>query len=56
MIIFSLYIGQAEITPEYYPEYLSAMRTGFIIFTFFSILGLLSQLIARRAAGRLAVE
>ncbi|MBN1176729.1 MAG: MFS transporter, partial [Dehalococcoidales bacterium] len=47
MIIFSLYIGQAEITPEYYPQFLSSVRTGFIIFTAFSIFGLFCQLTAR---------
>jgi hypothetical protein len=47
MIIFSVYIGQAEITPEYYPQFLTSTRTGFIIFTFLSILGLLCQFIAR---------
>ena len=49
MIIFSLYIGQAEITPEYYPQFLSSVRTGFIIFTAFSIFGLFCQLTARSA-------
>ena len=50
MILFSLYMGQTEITPAYYPEFLSSVRTGFIIFTIFSILGLLCQLLARSAA------
>jgi len=49
MIIFSLYIVQAEITPEYYPQFLTSVRTGFIIFTVFSIFGLFCQLIARGA-------
>ena len=50
MILFSLYIGQAEIIPANYPQFLSSMRTGFIIFTFVSILGLCCQLIARSAS------
>ncbi|MCK4863486.1 MAG: MFS transporter [Dehalococcoidales bacterium] len=49
MIIFSLYIGQAEITPEYYPQFLTSIRTGFIIFTVFSIFGLFCQMVARNA-------
>jgi len=49
MILFSLYIGDAEIIPVYYPEFLSSARTGFIIMTVFSVLGLLSQLTARSA-------
>jgi EmrB/QacA subfamily drug resistance transporter len=50
MILFSLYIGQTEITPVYYPQFLMSFRTGFIIFTIVSVLGLLCQLIARNAA------
>jgi len=50
MILFSLYIGQTEITPVHYPQFLASLRTGFIIFTVVSVLGLLCQLIARSPA------
>jgi MFS family permease len=50
MIIFSLFIGQAEITPERYPQFLTSVRTGFIIFTVLSVLGFASQMVARSAA------
>jgi MFS family permease len=50
MILFSLHIGQAEITPAYYPQFLASVRTGFIIFTVVCICGLLCQLAARGAA------
>ena len=53
MILFSLYIGDAEIIPEFYPEFLSSAKTGFIILTVFSVLGLLAQLAARSAAKKL---
>lgn len=53
MILFSLYIGDAEIVPEYYPQFLSSVRTGFIILTAFSVLGLLAQLAARSVAKKL---
>jgi MFS family permease len=33
MILFSVFIGDAEITPEYYPAFLTSMRTAFIILT-----------------------
>ncbi len=56
MILFSLYIGQAEITPEYYPQFLTSVRTGFIIFTVVSIFGLLCQLVARGADRALGFE
>jgi MFS family permease len=50
MILFSLYIGQTEIIPVHYPQFLASMRTGFTIFTVFSVFGLTCQLIARTAA------
>lgn len=50
MIIFSVYMGDAEIVPAYYPEFLSSVRTDFIILTGMNILGLLCQLAARRVA------
>jgi MFS family permease len=50
MILFSLYIGQTEIVPVNYPQFLTSMRTGFTIFTVLSVFGLTSQLIARSAA------
>ncbi|OGO00056.1 MAG: MFS transporter [Chloroflexi bacterium RBG_13_51_52] len=49
MILFSLYIGQTEITTAYYPQFLSSVRTGFIIFTVFSVFGLFCQMVARSA-------
>jgi MFS family permease len=50
MILFTLHIGQAEIVPAYYPQFLASVRTGFIIFTIACIVGLLFQLAARTAA------
>ena len=34
MLIFAVYIGRVQITPEYYPIFLKAMRTAVIIFVF----------------------
>jgi MFS family permease len=50
MILFSVFIGQVEIAPVNYPQFLTSMRTGFIIFTVVSILGLFCQLVARQAS------
>jgi len=33
MLLFAIYIGKVEITPEYYPWFLSSTRIAFIIFT-----------------------
>jgi len=50
MILFSIYIGQAEITPVYYPEFLASVRVGFIVFTVLGIGGVAGQLAARKKA------
>ena len=52
MILFSVYIGQAEIIPVYYPQFLISMRVGFIIFTVLGVGGLVAQLAAKPSAGR----
>lgn len=49
MILFSLYIGKAQITPEYYPAFLTSVKAGFIIFTVLSFGGIFAQLAGRRA-------
>jgi EmrB/QacA subfamily drug resistance transporter len=50
MIIFTLYIGKAEITAEYYPQFLASNRAGFIVFTVLGIGGVIAQLAARGKA------
>jgi EmrB/QacA subfamily drug resistance transporter len=47
MILFSIYIGQAQITPEYYPAFLTSMKTGFIIFAALCFVGIFAQLAGR---------
>ena len=48
MILFSLYMGQAEVTPEYYPQFLDSCRTGFTIFSIICLAGVFFQLTGRR--------
>jgi len=48
MILFSFYIGDAEITPEYYPAFLLSARTGFAIMAVLSFIGMFFQLAARK--------
>jgi EmrB/QacA subfamily drug resistance transporter len=47
MILFSIYIGQVQIAPEYYPAFLSAMRVGFVIFAVLCFLGIFIQITGR---------
>jgi len=48
MILFSIYIGQAEITPEYYPAFLTSAKVGFIIFTALCFGGIFIQLAGKK--------
>jgi EmrB/QacA subfamily drug resistance transporter len=47
MVLFSVYIGAAEITSAYYPQFLTSVRVGFIIFSACGLGGLIAQMIAR---------
>lgn len=49
MILFSFYIGDAEITPEYYPAFLLSAKTGFVILAILSFAGMFSQFAGRKA-------
>jgi MFS family permease len=44
MMLISLYIGRQPINPSTYPGLISAMRTGFIIFSVLSVLGIFASL------------
>lgn len=45
MLIFAIYIGRVQITPEYYPLFLSSIRTSFIIFTVLCFGGIFASLV-----------
>ena len=44
MIFFSIYIGKAQITPEYYPAFLTSVKVSFVIFTALCFGGIFAQL------------
>jgi EmrB/QacA subfamily drug resistance transporter len=44
MMLISLYIGEQTINPSTYPGLISAMRTGFVIFSMLSVLGIFASL------------
>lgn len=50
MILFTLLMGGAQITPDHYPAFLSSMKTGFIIFAILSFIGIFCQLAGRKKA------
>ncbi len=44
MLVFAVYIGEAQITPEYYPLFLSSVRTAFTIFASLCFIGIFASL------------
>jgi len=48
MMLFSIYIGKAEITAEYYPAFLTSCQVGFTIFAVICLAGVIMQMAGRR--------
>ena len=44
VLLFALFIGHVQITPEYYPFFLKSVRTGFIIFAILCFGGIFASL------------
>jgi hypothetical protein len=44
MMLISLFLGKESITPETYPALVSAMKTGFLVFSILSVLGIFASL------------
>jgi hypothetical protein len=44
LLLFALFIGRVEITPEYYPLFLISVKTAFIIFTALCFGGIFASL------------
>jgi len=53
MMLISLFIGKQTINPDTYPGLISAMRTGFIIFSVLSLLGIFASLARHKIAGKI---
>lgn len=43
-LLFALYLGRVEITPEYYPMFLSCMKTAFLVFAIICFVGVFASL------------
>ncbi len=52
MMLLSLYLGKKPISPENYSGLLSAMRTGFVIFSILSVFGIFASLARNRKLGK----
>jgi MFS family permease len=44
MLLFALYIGRVQITPEYYPFFLKSMRTAFIVMGALCFVGIFASI------------
>lgn len=52
MMLIALYIGKQTINPSTYPGLLSAMKTGFVIFSILSVFGIFASLARNRRPDR----
>ena len=50
MLLFALYMGQVQITPEFYPLFLRSAHTGFIVFAVLCFGGVFASLLKRKAS------
>jgi EmrB/QacA subfamily drug resistance transporter len=44
ILMFSIYIGKVQITPEYYPAFLRCMKLGFVLFSVLCFAGIFASL------------
>jgi EmrB/QacA subfamily drug resistance transporter len=52
MMLISLFIGKQTINPDTYPGLISAMRTGFVIFSILSVFGIFASLARHEKPGK----
>jgi EmrB/QacA subfamily drug resistance transporter len=50
MMIFAIVIGRVEITPEYYPQFITSVHGAFILFTILCVIGVFASLVGRRGS------
>jgi len=51
LLLFALYIGRVQITPEYYPLFLKSIRTAFIISAALCFAGIFASMARGRTRG-----
>ena len=45
MLVFAVMIGPVEITPVYYPQFMTSMHIGFIVFAISCIVGIFFSMV-----------
>ena len=48
MILFTLFMGEVQITPEYYIPFMSSLKRGFTVFAILNFFGIFCQLAGRK--------
>jgi len=51
MLLFAVIIGPVEITPAYYPQFMTSLHVGFILFAIFCIVGIFFSLVRGKMRG-----
>jgi len=54
MLIFAIYLGRIEITPEYYSIFVESMKIAFVIFAALCFVGIFASLARGRAEKRVS--
>ena len=49
MMLFAIFIGPVEITPEYYPQFVLSLHYAFILFTLLCLIGIFASLVRGKA-------
>jgi len=44
MMVFAIFIGDVEITPQYYPQFTESLHWLFMIFTVMCVIGIFASL------------
>jgi hypothetical protein len=45
MMIFAIFVGPVEITPEYYPQFILSLHYAFILFSVLCTIGIFASLV-----------
>lgn len=51
MMLFAIFIGPVQITPAYYPQFISCLHIGFIFFTILCVVGIFFSLVRGNVRG-----
>ena len=54
MMVFAIFIGDVEITPQYYPQFTESLHWLFMIFTVMCVIGIFASLARGKNEGQFA--